>query len=38
MQKTYKLTKDFSLVMDGERVPENPLEARLLDSIPSQSK
>lgn len=27
---TYKLAKNFSLVIEGERVPENPLEARLL--------
>lgn len=27
---TYKLAKNFSLVIDGDRVPENPLEARLL--------
>lgn len=27
---TYRLAKNFSLVIEGESVPENPFEARLL--------
>ena len=28
--QTYMLTRNFSLVIDGERVPENPFESKLL--------
>lgn len=29
-KKSYKLTKYFSLVIEGERVPENSFDAKLL--------
>ncbi|RHN43185.1 hypothetical protein MtrunA17_Chr8g0385061 [Medicago truncatula] len=36
-KETYKLTKYFNLVIEGESVPENPIEARRYDMSISTS-